>query len=223
MWMTLEVWLATERGRLLEGQKDPAYLLSSDGLKILWVNSAFRRFCTANGGDGALAETVIGRSLLDFVPGPLQPFYEKAYSRVFASGEPARHDYECSAPQRVRWFAQYILPDQGRLVILNTVLVSRDRKKLPPVEGWGEYLGPTGFVTQCSHCRRIRNCDRRKWELHEESFVLGVGAPRVTHGLCEVCVSYFFDVDPLSPCPEAMRGGGADQKPSAFRWLHAKQ
>lgn len=215
--MTLEVWLAAGRGRLLEEQSESAYLVSPGEFKILWVNEAFQGFCSANGGDGSLSKSVLGRSLLDFVPQELRRFYATAYSKVLASGEPARHDYECSSSTESRWFAQYILPDHGRLAIINTVLFAVEREGPPTVADWGPYLGPGGLVTQCSHCRRIKNREAERWELHAETFSPKSDTPPMSHGLCELCFEYFFGEEFLPTASVSFEGSA--QRPSAFRWL----
>lgn len=216
--MTLEAWLAEGRGRLLDEQGGSAYLVSAEHFHVLWVNEAFQVFCTANGGDQTLATSVLGRSLLDFIPQDLREFYMKTYSKVLASGEPARHDYECSSPDELRWFAQYILPDHGHLAIINTMLFTVEREAPPSVSDWGPYQGARrGLVTQCSHCRRIKNRRSRRWELHSETFLPTSETPRMSHGLCELCFEYFFSDEPLTMASVSF--DRSTRRPTAFRWL----
>lgn len=217
VWMTLEVWLSAGRGQLLQEQRESAYLVSADQFHIMWVNEAFQRFSSTNGGEGTLATSVIGRSLLDFIPAQLRRFYADAYAKVLASGEPARHDYECSSPDETRWFAQYILPDHGHLAIINTVLFAVEREAAPSVADWGPYQAPGGLVTQCGHCRRLKNRNSGRRELHAETFSPTSEAPRMSRGLCELCFAYFFGDGSLTAASVSLEGSA--RRPSAFRWL----
>lgn len=214
--MTVEVWLAGDRGQLLENHADSAYLVSAESLRILWVNKAFEGFSAANGGNPALVQRVVGRELLGFIPDALRDFYADTYARVLARREPARHDYECSSATQTRWFSQYILPEGDRLAIVNTLLHSADRESTAHEPDWSAYEGPGGLVTQCAHCRRLQNRGTGRWELHADGFSTTAA---VSHGLCELCFAYFFaDEEPLSLASDCRRADASRHR-AAFRWL----
>lgn len=212
----VERWVQSERGQLLESQSDTAYLLSADTLDVLWVNPAFDRFSLDNGGS-TLSGDVLGRSVLDFIPDALTRFYEDMYTRVATTGEPARHDYQCSSREDVRWFSQYILPDRGRVAVVNALLWITSQPVLSCVESWSPFTSEDGIVRQCAHCRRLRNFEVGRWQLHAESYER-VGEAPVSHGICGVCFCYFFGDELVSPNASGYAAAPANQA-AAFRWL----
>lgn len=177
---------------LLERQPGPAYLLTGPSLRISWVNTAFERVA-AHGGASNLANVVIGRAILDFIPRPLRRFYQALYHRVMMTRTPHRHDYQCSSTDAVSWFRQYVLPEGDSVAVVNARIINRTREPLGALGGWSDYLGTGGLVTQCAHCRRIKNQRHAGWELHRECFEPASNAPQISHGICELCFSYFFE------------------------------
>ncbi len=210
--------MSEERRDLLEQQADSAYLLSLRGLQVLWTNSAFQRFATENSAGPSSPPAVIGRPILDFVPAPLTLFYRNTYARVSSTGEPARHDYECSSATEVRWFAQYILPEKDQLAIINTRLFTTERGTIASVGDWAPYLSPRGLATQCCHCRRLKNLLVGSWELFQDCFDASEHTPPLTHGLCDLCFSYFFENDAIAP-QVATYTKAVPRPPRAIRWL----
>jgi len=204
---------------LLEQQPGTAYLLTRDDLKIAWTNSAFDRFSQHNAGPAGLADQVIGQPLLRFIPAPLAEFYEHLYRAVAESKHPLRHDYQCSSASECRWFSQYVLPELDHIAVINVPMVSDARGAIASVGQWDDFVSPHGFVTQCSHCRRIKHQQTGLWEVFRECFVETPDMPPVSHGLCDLCFTYFFDADRVAPAARAYLTSHEPFQPSALRRL----
>ena len=170
----------------IEADVGTAYALDR-GYRIFWTNPAYAAFSLENGGEEACA--VVGRAVFDFIPTTLQPFYRTLYRTVQSTNTPVRHDYECSSGAAFRRFAQFAIPSGESVVVLNTLVESADWSLA--TGDWSDYVADTGFVTQCSHCRRLRRPSSSAWDLVGAAFER-CGEHPVTHGLCPVCMEYFF-------------------------------
>lgn len=161
--------------------------------RIAYVNDAWDRFATDNGGQPAIGERWdLGASYLDAVPGLLHPFYQQLYDRSGGSRHPSSHDYECSSPDQYRCFHMdvYALADRAGFIVVNSLLVERphDDGIGPPVAV--EYHDEHGMLHQCMHCRRVENLLRARWDW-VPAWVERV-PQHTSHGLCPVCLAYYY-------------------------------
>jgi len=191
----------------LEASRDVAYQLNSD-LQIVYCNPAWDRFALANNGGLALADRVLGSTIMDFVPPELLEFYRA----VFASARDTvvEFDYECSSPDSYRTFEMQILPveEPNGYAVINALRVEdRMEKRRPALLLGPEYLTDAGIITVCSHCRRTRRVDcSDQWD-----WVPGNLKPvqrNVSHGLCPICHAYFYG-HMLSKLPDKSQGHSA--------------
>ena len=175
----------------LEGLSDVACLLNRE-LRITYCNPAWDRFALANHGERATAESVLGSSIMDFVPIPLIEFYTAAFDS--ARSNVVEFDYECSSPTTFRSFRMQILPI-GHLksyAVIHSLKIDETATERRQAFVFGrEYLNDAGLVTVCSHCRRSRRADAPAiWD-----WVPAILEPvhkNVSHGLCPVCHEYFY-------------------------------
>ncbi len=167
------------------------YALDRD-LRITYCNRAWDRFAAANGGDQCLRESVLGRSLSDFIPESLRSFYADAFARVFETGAIWEHRYDCSDARTQRDFHMRVLPlEGGGLLVINSQIGERPHPAPDSRLPLGAYIKPTGIITMCSHCRRTQRRDNPDvWDWVPEH--ISHPPARVSHGLCGVCFQYHY-------------------------------
>lgn len=167
-------------------------------LRLACMNTAWFQFAAANSGEPRIStEWPIGRSILDCIPPAQRAFYASSYRASLDAEKPWMHEYECSSPSVYRRYHQiaYALDDRAGLLIVNSPVVecAHDAGKLPAPTDHARYLDDDGLITQCSHCRRVRQAsegDRWDWiPAWATTF------PRYTsHGLCTPCYRFHYPV-----------------------------
>ena len=162
--------------------------------RFVHCNPAWDRFAAENGGRGLEREKMIGADLFASIPAPLVDAYKQAFESLDVTRPVWVKAYECSSPEVFRRFQMRIHLLDGRssrFLVTNPLLVER------PHERWSsasDTYVTRDFITMCSHCR----CSRRKgtpehWDFVPEYLRLtGADKLRVTHGLCPICLVYFY-------------------------------
>lgn len=156
--------------------------------EILWTNPAWHAFAAENGaGDASHTWT----SYFAAIPEPLRTFYEDAFRDALVTGKVFEQDYECSTPLRERRYRLRALPIDRRALVLEHSLVS---SFLHPDDDAAElvasYIDPDGIVTQCAHCRRVR--DPRTGAFHWVPAWVRRPHARTSHGLCVSCGGFYY-------------------------------
>ncbi len=175
---------------VLEGTQDVACQLDGD-LKIVYCNPAWDEFARNNEGHGALSELVCGRHIRDFVPDPLSEFYEAAFQS--ANDGIVEFEYECSSSEIFRRFRMQIIANRllGGFTLLNSLVVAEPMGLHRDGEQGYSYVGETGLIRVCSHCRRSRRVHPLEfWDWVPAHF--SHAHRNITHGLCPVCRAYFY-------------------------------
>lgn len=137
----------------------------------------------------------VGARVLDAMTPDLRPFYRQLFDRAFA-GEVIEHRYQCPLPDRYREFRMRLLPDPRRETVLVEHALALERD-LPGLDLDDAAIRARyqrdGVIVQCCHCRKTRrNVGEDVWDW--------VGAlvahpwPAVSHGLCPVCLDYYYPV-----------------------------
>jgi hypothetical protein len=151
------------------------------------VNGAWHRFAEQNGGAGVAAIS----SYFDGIGGPFRDYYARAFAEALATSKPFEQDYECSSPAELRRFHLRALPIDGRALVLEhslTVALPHEPATAAlPIE-W--YLAPTGFIHQCSNCRRVRRPETTEWDW-VPALVERVH-PATSHGICPPCLGFYW-------------------------------
>ncbi len=87
----------------------------------------------------------------------------------------------------------HLLKPMDWFVVTNTLVVERPQTGTAKGDA-NIYVGVNGFVTLCAHCRcskRVDNPDQ--WDFVPEYLKLKLeSTPKVSHGLCPVCLAYFY-------------------------------
>lgn len=166
-------------------------------LRLGYLNVAWFDFAAANGGEPSIsAEWSLGRSVLASARGPLHDFYASNYSACLDAAVPWQHEYECSSADTYRRYHQVVYPLAARtgLLIVNSLVVERAYDVAEPLPFDSDaYVGANGFITQCTHCRRVRRAaEPDRWDWIPE----WVSAfPRDTdHGLCVPCFRFHYPI-----------------------------
>jgi hypothetical protein len=173
--------------KTLDSDEDLCSVLSQS-LTFLYCNPAWDAFALSNGGtEAALARSVIGRNLLDFIPPVLQAFFSERLSSVLGEMRMWDHFYECSSPSEFRIFRLQALAlhDAGELLVCHTAVHAaphyRPPSRLPTTEG---------PVRICCHCRKAAKADDgQKW-LWAPELLIRPPRDRV-NDLCPECSEYY--------------------------------
>lgn len=176
----------------LDHAPDVIYGVWAD-LTLAYMNARWREFAIANGGAAMLARWPLGAALRSALPDALAPFYERGFAKALRSGKPWEHTYTCPSPTEERWFRLRALPLRGEgLLLWHSPVVLEPAPPGEAAEPEAAYREATGFVTQCCHCRRVRMArDPRIW--HFVPAFVERAPPRMTHGLCPVCITYHYN------------------------------
>lgn len=184
---------------VLETQAASVAILAPDST-IAYVNPAWTQFARDNGGTRlAACDWGLGTRYLDAVPAPLQPFYTALLRDAPGAADtltPTVHEYECSSAAFYRRYAMHVYPlreDAGSMLVHSeTVVAPHDPAVRPAFEPLlVKYLGGDGLVTQCSHCRRIRDAGNpRRWDW----VPAWVDSPlaNISHGICLPCWRHYY-------------------------------
>lgn len=181
-------------GAEVEHHADAAYGLLPD-LTLGYLNPAWFRFASKNGGRSISDRWGLGASVLDATSGPAREFYESRFRRCLDSGLPWRQGYECSSEERNRHFHMDVHPlrEGSGLLVVSTSFVDRphpkDRISMPPNEEL--YTNAEGLILQCSFCRRVnRPSEPGQWDW-VAAWVREV-PHNVTGGICQPCYQSHF-------------------------------
>ena len=168
-----------------------ACLLTRD-LRMVKTNAAWHLFADANGADPAHPTWRPGESILDAIPEPLRPFYEKGFASALETNTPWAHDYDCSTPDQYRTFRMFVYPQGEFLVVTHAPHSARphDREICPPSDRYRR----NGVITMCCHCHCVRAPESpQRWDW-VPAWIADQPA-NVSHGLCPPCLEYHYPDD----------------------------
>lgn len=178
---------------VLKSNPSACYMLGAD-LEITYCNPAWNRFATENGGTGLLAESVLNRPVLEFFTPVMRDYYARLFARARQKREMQRQEYECSSPEIFRFFQMQIYPLKNGFAVINSLHAKKAHSQygLRPLDYI--YLQANAFVRICSNCRRTcRNDSSGQWDWVPA--YLDPNLKNTTHGICAVCLEYFYRMD----------------------------
>jgi hypothetical protein len=187
----------------LDREQGTVYAVNAQ-LDLVYFNSAWARFASANGGEAIAGRWGLGSNVLEACGAPLRPFYEQLFGEALQRGLPLEHTYECSSPEQYRKMHMRVLPLGGRgLLIANTCIEERARLVAGSAPAVGAYRRGADLMVQCAHCRRTRRADvEERWDW--VPLFVARPPPYTSHGLCPVCLEYYY---PAGAPPEAQPQG----------------
>lgn len=181
---------------VLENDPNPVYGLSAD-LALNYLNPGWFVFAGANGGEPAISRRYpIGTYVGNAMAGAAKGFYLEVFQSVLRTEKVWHHDFECSTPNRFRIYHQSVYPlrEERGLLVVNSLIREQPhdpgtRTSQPPEESL--YIWETGFITQCSNCRRVqRVSEPGVWDW-VPAWVEHMPV-HTSHTFCPVCFEYYW-------------------------------
>jgi hypothetical protein len=161
--------------------------------RIVSVDSAWLRFARENGTPELTADSVIGRSLWDFVSGgETRYLYRLVLERVRTDGSSVVLPFRCDSPATRRYMHLKISPLHEGNLEFQAILVSEEQRSplalLDPDVPRSERI-----LTLCSWCKRAR-VRESEWVEPETAIsrldLFGLpDLPQLSHGICDRCVT----------------------------------
>jgi hypothetical protein len=177
----------------LEQSENACYILDGQ-LRFIYCNSAWDRFAASNDAPELLGESVIGATLMRYVPGVLTGAYEQAFQSVRETGRVWSKTYECSSPGQFQRISNTDSHVETQGLVPRVQFTRGDLAAQEPQSPSPEMYFTGGVVAMCAHCR----CSRRlgsaeRWDFVPEYLQLkGPDLLNVSQGLCSTCQAYFY-------------------------------
>lgn len=178
---------------VLERSPHPCFALT-ESLNICYCNPAWDRFAGENGGGtNVLANNVMHKPFLQYVPCELRGNFETLFFKSRALGRPQAQDYECSSAQTFRLYRMQIYPLQpgSGFAVVNSLRVAHPHTRFAHEPDEAQYLHDDGLMRMCANCRRTRRVDDpAAWDWVPDF----VEHPRknVSHSVCPFCAEYYY-------------------------------
>jgi hypothetical protein len=163
--------------------------------RIAYLNPAWHRFASENGGMPAIAQSWgLGRRYLDSIPPVIRPVYEHLLAHALETGldamHPVTHEYECSNATTFRTFRMQLYGLRGRgVLIVNTLMREAPHDhahRTPEPADERRYRDHRGLIVMCSYCRRIQDpASLSRWDW-VPAWVEAMPAD-LSHGACPIC------------------------------------
>ncbi len=121
-------------------------------LTNIYVNEA------VEASSGLSAEAYIGRSFeeIDSIPASLVNYWHTTYERVFATGQPAKKEFDYKTPAGIRSFISTVVPefdDKGKVATI--LSITRDITELKQLEHELQILAKTDPLTELLNRRQF--------------------------------------------------------------------
>lgn len=175
-------------------EKDPHSIYAVDeNFNLIYFNEAYFQFARENDGEPQITKNhSLGSNILNAIKGDIKKIYTQALTDVLTTGKSKKLSYECSSIEKYRLFMQklYPLKNTKSVLILNALQVERDiENKAFRLEK--NYLQTTGFINQCSNCRRTQSAiDMEKWDWVPS--YISTMPKNMSHTICPICFDYYW-------------------------------
>lgn len=180
----------------LEKDQNAIFGLSTD-LSLNYLNPAWFTFAAENEGEPAISEKFhLGSHIGVAMNGAARDYYLDIFQKILRTGEVWHHDYECSSPDKFRIYHQAVYPlyDRRGLISVNSLVKEEphdeiSRKPCPPSKEI--YTHPTGFIAQCSNCRRVQRATQDALWDWVPAWVAQM-PDNCSHTFCPICFEYYY-------------------------------
>jgi hypothetical protein len=179
-------------------ERDPNSIFGlSKELTLNYLNPGWFDFARENDGDAVISERfILGSYIGDALRGEARDYYLGAFQDILRTGKVWHHDYECSSPDKFRLYHQSVYPLYNRagLISVNSLVKEQPFDVIAgvphqPVDAF--YVNKTGFVAQCSNCRRFRRAsDQDVWDWIP-AWVKQM-PQNTSHTFCPPCYEYYY-------------------------------
>lgn len=175
-------------------EKDPHSIYAIDeNFNLIYFNEAYFQFARENEGEPQITNNYsLGSNVLKAINGDIKKMYSQLLVEVLATGKSKNLSYECSSVKKYRLFMQklYPLKNTKGVVILNSLQVEREIENEPSLLE-KNYLQETGFINQCSNCRRTQSViDLNKWDWVPD--YISTMPKNMSHTICPICFDYYW-------------------------------
>lgn len=180
----------------LEMDANPIFGLATN-LTLNYLNPAWFTFATENEGEPAISEKFhLGADIGGAMIGSARDYYLDIFQKIIQTGEVWHHDYECSSPEKFRIYHQAVYPLHNHcgLISVNSLVKEEShdetaRKACPPIVKI--YTQDTGFITQCSNCRRVQRAAQQEVWDWVPAWVAHI-PENCSHSFCQICFEYYY-------------------------------
>ncbi|MGE0561628.1 MAG: hypothetical protein AB7O47_07415 [Flavobacteriales bacterium] len=176
----------------LENNLSSVYAVDKE-FKLIYFNKAYFDFAQSNNGEPYLSQKYpLGSYLPDAIYGNIKGFYLDKLKQIILSGKSEHLIYECSSSNTYRQFMQKLYPlrNKSGIVIINSLNVEspveHDEKSFSE-----NYLQETGFINQCSNCRRTQSAiNNALWDW--VPIYISKMPSNMSHTICPICYDYYW-------------------------------
>jgi len=154
------------------------------------VAGNWNAFAVENEGPELAGDSVIGRRLWEFIADPAtREIYRQLVDQAF-DGRSVQFDIRCDGPNTRRCTQISIYPVDDGNVEFETLTTKVEPRRSQELLRRGN-SSPTGLITSCSWCNRIKT-GRQEWDEIEDAikklhFFELEHMPAVHHGICPDC------------------------------------
>jgi hypothetical protein len=181
----------------LENDPNSIFGLSTD-LTLNYLNPGWFNFAKENDGEPAISDRfILGTHIGDSINGLARDYYLDVFQSILQTGKVWHHDYECSSPEKFRIYHQSVYPLYNRsgLVIVNSLVKEQPHdanSKMPHHPIKKLYTQKTGFINQCSNCRRVQRTSQQDVWDWVPAWVEQM-PKNTSHNFCPICYEYYFE------------------------------
>lgn len=181
----------------LENDSNSIFGLSTD-LTFNYMNPGWFSFAKENDGEPAISEKcILGSHIGDSISGPARDYYLEIFQSILHTGDVWHHDYECSSPEKFRIFHQSVYPlyNLKGLVVVNSLVKEHphDTHSIIPHQPIKKlYTQETGFISQCSNCRRVKRATQADVWDWVPAWVKQM-PENTSHTFCQICYEYYYE------------------------------
>lgn len=176
----------------LENDLHSIYAIDSN-FKLIYFNKAYLEFSKQNNGEPYVSEKFpLGSFLPDAIFGEIKKMYLVKLSNVLTTGKSENLIYECSSLDVYRLFMQkmYPLRNKSGVIIINALNVE-NQINIKSETSSTQYLQDTGFINQCSNCRRTQSSKNNGIWDWVPSYITKM-PDNISHTICPACFDYYW-------------------------------
>ena len=169
-------------------QNDIIYRVNQSD-EIVFVNQAWDRFSSTNGGEKVTSAEVLNRFLWEFITeSTTQELYRQVLRRI-RSGRSLQFNFRCDSPECRRLLEMHVYRAEGDTIEFRTHELSKEFRE-PPIILDSHAARSQEMLRACGWCKKVFVADAwveaeeavKQLRLFEQSLM-----PNMTHGICPPC------------------------------------
>lgn len=159
---------------------------------IVFVNNEWIDFAISNGANELVRESIIGRSLWDFISDDTTIHIYRELFVLVRNGRNAEFNFRCDSPSIKRYMKMTIMLTENNIIQLETMTLNTENceKQIKFAEGATNNLD---LLNICGWCKKVK-IDTERWEEIEQAVETldlfnRASLPFITHGICPRCLT----------------------------------